>query len=564
METLDDHTSPPTEVERKKNRGRSLLIPIVGLLILTVLSTMAVGYFINYPFLNETLHTKARIEHEARAAQFGFLIDHEASGLSQLANAVSRDGELQEAVTVFHQDFNRLMRKVLFLSETIRGVDFLGVLDPSGKTLFATEGLVGDQPLPPEAVSKGIKTGGHLVSISVDSRWAMLALAPISVQRKSVGLLVLGRWIHPDLARAHGKKVTSMAIGHPDGFLASTLDDSDWPTPDPERVRVCPESASAQTHRVEESDHGLLYAPQAIVGRTFCLILPVDFSPIRVALRDHALRLGWSSLIIILMIGFLGLSMHFLILLPLNRLRDKAMILVEVCSNERLDVPHLARSGKGNEIQILDHAFETASTAIYSYIGELHHQKEHFEDMAIRDPLTGLGNRRLFSQLVEKTLAVCQRYQRRMAVMYLDLDHFKPINDTMGHDVGDLLLKAVAGRLKQALRESDVVFRLGGDEFAALLPECAEGEVARQLGERLIRDVAKPYHINGQECVIGVSVGVAIFPDHAEQLEGLLKCADVALYAAKDAGRGVCRLHGDPAYRWEVTDGVSHEGRGGE
>lgn len=546
METTDDHTTPTGASERRRYRGRSLLIPIVGLLILTVLATMSVGYFINYPFLNETLHTKAKIEHEARAAQIGFLIDHEASVLSQLANAVSRDGELQEAVTAFNQDFNRLMRKVLFLSETIRGVDFISVLDASGKSLFATEGLVGEKPLPSEAVSRGIKTGGHLVSIAIESRWAMVSLAPITVQRKAVGLLVLGRWIHPDLARGQGTKSTGMAIGHPDGFLASTLDGTIWPIPDPDRVRACPEGSAALTDRVAESDLGLLYAPLAIVGRTFCVILPVDFSAIRLALRDNALRLGWSSLIIILMIGLLGLTMHFLILQPLNRLRDKAMILVEVCSNERIDTPQLSKSGKGNEIQILDHAFETASTAIYSYIGELHHQKEHFEDMAIRDPLTGLGNRRLFSQLVEKTLAVCQRYRRRMAVMYLDLDRFKPINDTLGHDVGDLLLKAVAGRLKQALRESDVVFRLGGDEFAALLPECAEGEVARQLGERLICEVAKPYHLNGHDCTIGVSVGIAIFPDHAEQLEGLLKCADVALYAAKDAGRGVCRLHGDP------------------
>ncbi|MEO5346413.1 MAG: diguanylate cyclase [Magnetococcus sp. YQC-9] len=545
MVTDIDQSAPSQEAEPNSKRGRSLLIPIVGLLILTVLATMGVGYFINYPFLNESLHTKARIEHEARAAQLGFLIDHEANNLSQLANAVSRDGELQEALTVFNQDFNRLMRKVLFLSETIRSMDFIGVLDTGGKTLFSTEGLE-EHPLPGDAVTKGNKTGGHLLSIAIGQRWAMVAVAPITIQRKTVGLLLLGRWIHPDLVRRPREKRGEWAIAHPDGFLASTIDANNWPAPDPERIRVCPDSSSAQTHVVKTSDRGVLYAPLILVGRSFCLILPVDFSPIHQALRDHALRLGWSSLIIILMIGILGLAMHFLILQPLNRLRHKALILVEVCStNEKLSTPSLSQAQKGNEIQILDQAFETASTAIYSYIGELHHQKEHFEDMAIRDPLTGLGNRRLFTQLVEKSLAVCQRYQRRMAVMYLDLDHFKPINDTLGHDIGDLLLKAVASRLKQALRDSDVVFRLGGDEFAALLPECAEGELARQLGERLIRDVAKPYLLNGHECRIGVSVGVSIFPDHAEQLDVLLKHADVALYAAKDAGRGVCRLYGD-------------------
>ncbi|MBF0628806.1 MAG: diguanylate cyclase [Magnetococcales bacterium] len=525
-------------------RGRSLLFPIIGLLILTVLVTMGVGYFINYPFLYESLHNKAKIENEARAAEIGFLVDHEAGGLMQLAHVVSRDGELQEALGVHAQDFNRLMRKVLFLSENIRGLDLVGVVDVTGKTLFSTEGT--DEGLfPAEALQKGLKGGGHLLAAPVQTRWSILAMAPIMVQRKTVGVLVLGRWIHPDLAkRSSSEGVTSMAIGGPDELLTSTLDSAAWPTPAAEQVRSCL-NATAPTTQLMDGYRGLYYAPLKILDNPFCVILPLDMNSIRVTLQDHGIRLAWSSLIIILMIIILGLTVHFLILQPLHRLRSKALILVEVCSNEKLQVPALIHVEKGNEIQILDHAFETASTAIYSYIGELHHQKERFEDMAIRDPLTGLGNRRLFTQLVEKSLAVCHRYKRRMAVMYLDLDRFKPINDTLGHDVGDLLLKEVSGRLKTALRESDVMFRLGGDEFAALLPECAEGETARILGERLIQEVKRPYSLKGHHCVIGVSVGIAIYPDHATTLETLLKYADVALYAAKDAGRGVCRLYED-------------------
>lgn len=526
-------------------RGRSLLFPIVGLLVLTVLVTMGVGYFINHPFLYESLHNKASIENEARAVQIGFMIDHEAGGLMQLAHVVSRDGELQEALTVHGQDFNRLMRKVLFLSETLRGIEHIRVLDVGGRTLFSTEGE-SDTPFAPEVIQKSLKGSGHLLSALSDKRWSILAMAPIMVQRKTVGILVLGRWIHPDLARRFASDGTvSMAIGGPDGMLASTLDPARWPAPDPERVRRCSGSETLITHLMEGTDRGLYYSPLTILDHRFCLVLPLDHGSIRQTLQDHGIRLAWSSLIIIMMIIALGLTVHFLILQPLNRLRSKAMILVEVCTNEKLQVPQLVNVGKGNEIQILDQAFETASTAIYSYIGELHHQKERFEDMAIRDPLTGLGNRRLFTQLAEKSLAVCQRYHRRMAVMYLDLDHFKPINDTLGHDIGDLLLKEVSGRLKVALRESDVVFRLGGDEFAALLPECAEGEIARVLGERLIQDVARPYLLKGHDCVIGVSVGIAIYPDHAATLEALLKRADLALYAAKEAGRGVCRLYDD-------------------
>ncbi|MBF0614943.1 MAG: diguanylate cyclase [Magnetococcales bacterium] len=541
---IDHATSIPVAPQLRIMGGRSLLFPLVGLLIVTVLVTMGVGYFINYPFLYESLHNKAKIEQQARAAAVSFQIDHVAGGLMQLALVVSRDGELQEAMTLHAQNFDRLMRKVLFLSENIRGLDLVGVVDPAGRILFTTEG-VEEGLFPAEALKKGLKSGGHQLAAAVNQRWALLTLAPIQVHRKNVGVLVLGRWIQPELARrSASEEGESLAMAGPDGQVVSNLDGQPWPAPDQERIRSCLNAREPVTVLSEEY-RGLHYAPLTILGQGFCAILPMDLDSIRQTLRDHAIRLGWSSLIIIGMIVLLGLTVHMLILQPLHRLRSKALILVEVCSNEKLEVPTVASVEKGNEIQILDQAFETASTAIYSYIGELHHQKERFEDMAIRDPLTGLGNRRLFNQLVEKSLAICHRYQRRMAIMYLDLDRFKPINDTLGHDIGDLLLKEVSARLKVALRDSDVVFRLGGDEFAALLPESAEGAVARVLGERLIQEVKRPYQLKGHHCVIGVSVGIAIYPDHAQTQEELIKRADQALYAAKDAGRGVCRLYED-------------------
>ncbi|MBF0127375.1 MAG: diguanylate cyclase, partial [Magnetococcales bacterium] len=520
-------------------RKRSLLFPLVGLLVLTVLSTMGVGYFINYPFLYQSLHNTARIEHEAQAAQIGFLLEHETSSLIQLAHVVSRDGELQEAFNYHEQDFNRLMRKLLFLAETIRGVNFFGVIDTAGKTLYSTSDASSETVFPQEAIQKTLKGGGNLISANLKGEWALLAMAPIMINRKTVGVLVLGDWINKDLAqRLAPKGSLGIAFGAPDKTLTSSFDLKAWPTIDPALVQSCSADTRPNTIMDEDARRGLYFSPIQIENTPFCLILPLDLNSVHQTLRNHSIRLGWSSVIIIFMILLLGLTMHFLILQPLHRLRNKALILVEVCSNEKFQLPDNMTTQIGNEIQVLDQAFETASTAIYSYIGELSHQKEHFKDMAIRDPLTGLGNRRLFNQLVDKAMAFCQRYHRSMAVMYLDLDHFKPVNDTMGHDIGDLLLKEVADRLKQALRDTDVVFRLGGDEFAALLPECAGGELARLLGERLIQEVARPYQLKDHDCVIGVSVGVSLYPDHADSLETLLKNADLSLYAAKDAGRG--------------------------
>ncbi|MEO5332513.1 MAG: sensor domain-containing diguanylate cyclase [Magnetococcus sp. YQC-5] len=527
-------------------RKRSLLYPMLGLLILTVATTMGVGYFINYPFLYQSLHNKSNIENEAQTLQVSFLLEHESSTLIQLAHVISRDGELQEAFTYYTKDFNRLMRKVLFLADSIQGVDFIGVIDANGKTLYTTNVTESDAVFPQDAIQTALKNRGHLIAAAINNQWSVMAIAPIMVQRQTVGLLLLGFWIDTELAkRLTPKKSLGIAFGRPDHTLAPSFDANAWPKVTPEQIQSCILNKPPVTLYQKESDQAVYFAPIQIVDSTFCLILPLDLTSIKKTLHDHSIRLAWSSIIIIFMIFLLGFTVHHLILKPLHRLRNKALILVEVCSNEHLQIPEIMHIQAGNEIQILDQAFETASTAIYSYIGELSHQKERFELMAIRDPLTGLGNRRLFNQLLDQAITICERYHRNMAVMYLDLDHFKPVNDTLGHDIGDLLLKEVAIRLKQSLRESDVIFRLGGDEFAALLPECSGAETARILGERLIHDVAHPYLLNGHDCVIGVSVGVALFPDHADNKEVLLKHADMALYAAKDAGRGVCRLYSD-------------------
>lgn len=536
-------SSSSTNVKSGLIRRRSLLFPLVGLLIMTVVSTMGVGYFINYPFLYQSLYNKANIENEAEAAQIGFLLEHESNALIQLAMVVSRDGELQEAITYYTQDLFRLMRKILFFAENMQGINFVSVVDPNGKTIYGSHDS--KSHFPQEAIQKTLKGNSQLSIANIDKKWAILAMAPIMVQTDTAGVLVLGLWINKDLAlRLTPKNSRGIAFVAPDKTMNSSFDLQAWPPIDPIHIQTClTNHAKPITILDEESQRGLYYSHiQILENSPFCLIFPLDLSSIHQTLSDHTQRLAWSSIIIMFMILLLGLTTHYLILQPLHRLRNKALILVEVCSNEKLQMPALINTKEGNEIQILDHAFETASSAIYAYISELNHQKEHFEDMSLKDPLTGLGNRRIFNQLVEKSIAYCHRYKRSMAIMYLDLDHFKPINDTLGHDIGDLLLKEVSIRLKQALRDTDVVFRLGGDEFAALLPECLGGDVALLLGKRLIQDVARPYFLNGHNCTIGVSVGIALFPNHANSIEDLLKNADLALYAAKNSGRGICRL----------------------
>jgi diguanylate cyclase (GGDEF)-like protein len=167
---------------------------------------------------------------------------------------------------------------------------------------------------------------------------------------------------------------------------------------------------------------------------------------------------------------------------------------------------------------------------------------EELRRMAQHDALTGLPNRALFSDRVQNTLAYAKRHDTRFAIIFLDLDKFKPINDNYGHSVGDLLLQQLAKRLQDSIRASDTVGRIGGDEFVLLLGELGGPDAALALAEKIRQEVRRPYHIDSHELTISCSLGVAIYPDHGTDEVTLTKCADEAMYRAKEGGRDSVQL----------------------
>jgi diguanylate cyclase (GGDEF)-like protein len=179
---------------------------------------------------------------------------------------------------------------------------------------------------------------------------------------------------------------------------------------------------------------------------------------------------------------------------------------------------------------------------------ELQKSQQQLEQLAYYDGLTGLANRRLFSDDLRHLMAQAQRNGLGLYLLLIDLDHFKQINDTLGHDAGDAVLRAVSACLTAAVRESDRTARLGGDEFAVLLPDTSEPEAAEAVCRRIVEGLAQVLpQMQPSPAMPSASIGAACYPRDAQDVDALYKAADLALYEAKHAGRARWRLYVGPA-----------------
>lgn len=212
-------------------------------------------------------------------------------------------------------------------------------------------------------------------------------------------------------------------------------------------------------------------------------------------------------------------------------------------------------------------------SAIHDHDGEVSHYVAIFSDitrnkmieerlryLAHYDELTGLANRFLFNNHVELALTQALRKGRRVAILFLDLDKFKIVNDTLGHRAGDVLLREVAQRLVAGLRASDTLSRFGGDEFNAVLPDLESDHAAAEVAAKFIKALASPFLIEGSELHIGVSIGIAMFPQHGSNLIELSRAADEAMYQVKQTGRNAYAFYRDHGPLRPVKGGKSSKG----
>jgi diguanylate cyclase (GGDEF)-like protein/PAS domain S-box-containing protein len=196
------------------------------------------------------------------------------------------------------------------------------------------------------------------------------------------------------------------------------------------------------------------------------------------------------------------------------------------------------------EVKLLPHIGDQGKVlgcfVVTTDITEHKQAEERIQRVAHHDSLTGLPNRLLFNDRLNQAISLAKRDSRQFALLYLDLDKFKAVNDTLGHTAGDELLQAVAARIRQQVRESDTVARVGGDEFTVILPGIARHEEAETVAKKIITALVAPFQLDSQKqsVDIGTSIGIALYPSDAQDADALIKAADAAMYGAKQARSG--------------------------
>ena len=189
------------------------------------------------------------------------------------------------------------------------------------------------------------------------------------------------------------------------------------------------------------------------------------------------------------------------------------------------------------DIKSISNELKRDRESLYNLTHDLKNANQELEHLANSDVVTQLPNRLYFTDIVYKMFALAKRHEKQVAILFLDLDGFKSVNDTLGHEAGDLILKVVGERLTKIVRASDTVARVGGDEFAISLGEISDPKHVESIAKTIIKEVNESCSYKGDECHVGVSIGISFYPSDGEEIEELLKKADEAMYTTKKEGK---------------------------
>lgn len=381
---------------------------------------------------------------------------------------------------------------------------------------------------------------------------AFLGLVPLAVTLGSSGdrpqlfisgvLLILAAMLPYVHALVHRSLVESLTTRRSREVLRSELED--------ERNRLKEANEALAQEMVErlKAQQGALFAAQKVK-------IHFERTPLGVIEWDTRQRITAWNPAAELMFGFpaqhaLGKSVPFLLCAEASRPAAEAMCAELLDSHEgnKTTLANVTRGGTTVHCDWYNTPLVDPGGTVIGFaslvqdITERLNTERTIHYMAHHDALTGLPNRRLLQDRLHQAIMAARRKQRHVAVLFIDLDRFKVVNDTLGHDTGDFILKEVARRLGTCVREMDTISREGGDEFVVILPDLDKPEHARLVGDKILHELARPVEIAGQDIHVTPSIGISHYPNDATDVQQLLKQADNAMYQAKDAGRNTIRF----------------------
>lgn len=303
-------------------------------------------------------------------------------------------------------------------------------------------------------------------------------------------------------------------------------------------------SVVTQIEAVQQPDHGLVAAfvrlPFGGSVENRFVILGLS-QPLENVVRETK-RVGWTTLQMILALGALAVLLAALVSRavtgPLRAMVEAMQLFAKA------QVVSALPSARKDEIGLLAGSLNEMQNTIVANLRELHESRQALKHLAQHDALTGLPNRALFDDRLRQALVLARRDQTRVALLFVDLDEFKAINDGHGHHVGDLLLTGAAQRMQACVRDADTVGRLGGDEFVVLLPSIEQDQDALLVAGKIGNALHQPFELDGRQMVISSSIGVAIYPAHGNDELSLSQSADAAMYRAKESGGNRVQLFG--------------------
>ncbi len=282
-----------------------------------------------------------------------------------------------------------------------------------------------------------------------------------------------------------------------------------------------------------------VFEPVIYAGETLgYLLLRVDLAKV----NDVLLRYVWIGCVVFIVYSLLAFLLASLLQRLISEPINSLVMSMQTISREK-NYSHRVQKTSHDELGSLFDGFNEMLAEIEIRDQELLDSQAHLEHQAHHDPLTNLANRSLFHDRLEHSLARAKRMKSRLAILFIDLDRFKNVNDSLGHDVGDQILCAVTERLNKVVRKADTLARLGGDEFVIILEQLRKNDDVGRYVEKVLREIAKTIEISAQKLHVTASIGISLFPNNGEDAESLMRAADIAMYQAKGKGSNLYQFY---------------------